>query len=56
MLPTHGNMDVTSPRENFTGRKVDFKKDLRLVFGEYVHVHEDRLITNKRFVYYLCLI
>jgi len=46
ILPTHGSMDVTSPRENFTGRKVDFKRDLSLVFGEYVHVHEDRMITN----------
>jgi len=32
--------------ENFTGKKVDFKRDLRLCFGGYVHVHEDRAITN----------
>ena len=46
MLPSRGNMDLTSPRENFTGRKVDFKRDLRMGFGDYVHVHEDRVITN----------
>ena len=46
MLPSHGNMDPTSPRENFTGRKIDFRRDLRLSFGDYVHVHEDRAVTN----------
>ena len=46
MLPSHGNMDSTSPRENFTGRKIDFRRDLRLSFGDFVHVHEDRAVTN----------
>jgi len=46
MLPSHQHSDLTSPKENFTGRKVDFKRDLRLSFGDYVHVHEDRAITN----------
>ena len=46
MLPSHQHFDLTSPKENFTGKKVDFKRDLRLSFGDYVHVHEDRAITN----------
>ena len=46
MLPSNQHFDLTSPKENFTGRKVDFRRDLRLSFGDYVHVHEDRAVTN----------
>jgi hypothetical protein len=35
-----------SPKEMFTGRKVDVKRECRLPFGAYVQVHEDNMITN----------
>jgi hypothetical protein len=37
---------VMSPKEVFTGRKVDVKRECRLAFGVYVQVHEDNMITN----------
>ena len=46
MLPSNGRMDPTSPRELFTRRKLDYKRDLSISFGDFVHVHEDRQITN----------
>ena len=46
MMSSHQHFNLTSPKENFTGKKVDFKRDLRLSFGDYEHVHEDRAITN----------
>ena len=35
-----------SPRELFTGIRVDYKRDCRLGFGEYVQVSADNDITN----------
>jgi hypothetical protein len=35
-----------SPRELFTGVRVDYKRDCRLGFGEYVQVSADNDITN----------
>jgi hypothetical protein len=37
---------VMSPKEIFTGRKVDVKRECRLAFGFYAQVHEDNMITN----------
>jgi len=42
MVPHHGRMDPTSPYEQFYGRKVDFKRQLRLSFGEYAEVHNNQ--------------
>jgi hypothetical protein len=36
MMPSLLCVDQTSPREAFTGRKCDFKRDLRAAFGDYV--------------------
>jgi len=36
MLPSTLRVDKTSPREAFTGRKCDAKRDLRAAFGDYV--------------------
>jgi hypothetical protein len=35
-----------SPYELFSGRKLDFNRDCRLEFGEYVQVHEDNVLKN----------
>ena len=35
-----------SPREMFLGVKLDYARDCKLAFGEYVEVHEDNAITN----------
>jgi hypothetical protein len=36
MMPSLLRVDQTSPRKAFTGRKCDFKRDLRAAFGDYV--------------------
>jgi hypothetical protein len=36
-----------SPREMFTGRKVDAAKELRLPFGSYCQVHDDNQVINS---------
>jgi hypothetical protein len=41
-------MDAVSPREAFYGRKVDFNRDLRIGFGEYVQVHSPLTEAEKR--------
>ena len=40
MLPSNLRADPISPRETMRGIKTDFKRDLRVSFGEYVQVHE----------------
>lgn len=35
-----------SPREMFTGVKIDYQRDCKVGFGQYVQVHEDNEITN----------
>lgn len=40
------NNQSQSPREEYTARKLDFKVDCQLEFGEYVQVSEDEEITN----------
>ena len=39
-------MGKIPPKELLTGRKIDYKKDCSLKFGEYVQVHDDEMITN----------
>lgn len=36
-----------SPRELFTGMKVDFNRDCKIQFGQYVQVHEENMPTNS---------
>lgn len=36
VVPSHTRMDSISPREAFSGRKLNAKTDLRVSFGEYV--------------------
>jgi len=43
-IPRSG--DSESPREQFTGVKIDYLRDCKVGFGEYVQVHEDDEITN----------
>jgi hypothetical protein len=36
-----------SPREMFTGRKLDLKRDCKIEFGEYAQIHEDNIVKNN---------
>ena len=49
MLPRSTSVDRTSPREAFTGRKTDYRRDIRIGFGEYVqaHVPADKVARNS---------
>lgn len=47
MLPCGTRVDTTSPREIFTGRKLDFKRDLKLCFGEYVQAKNPAVQKNS---------
>jgi len=46
LVPTSSLTVPIPPRELLTGRKVNFKKDLKLSFGDYVEVIEQQS-TNK---------
>ena len=47
-FPPKGGVSKTiSPRQMFTGEKIDFNKHCKLQFGEYVQVHEENLPTNS---------
>lgn len=47
MSPSSTRMDATSPRELFLQRKIDFKRDLRISFGDYVQAHSVNTIRNS---------
>ena len=47
MTPSTTRVDNTSSRELFLGRKVDYKRDLALSFGDYVQVHQENIIRNS---------
>ena len=38
-FPSRQHTDLTSPKENYTGHKVDFKRNLHLSFSDYLHQH-----------------
>lgn len=38
-VPASTLIDTRSPKERFLGRKLDYKRDLQLPFGQYVQVH-----------------
>ena len=46
MFPKVNSSGGISPRELFTGVRVDYKRDCRLGFGEYVQVSADNDITD----------
>ncbi len=46
MFPKQGSAFAVSPRELFLGRKVDYNRDCRIAFGDYVQVHQEDEITN----------
>jgi len=47
MCPSSTRVDSTSPRELFLQRKVDYKRDLRISFGDYVQTHCVNTIRNS---------
>jgi len=47
MLPNHNRMDNASPKELLTGRKINFHRDLRAAFGDYVHATAANIIKNS---------
>ena len=47
IIPSSTNEEFVSPREMFTGRKLDYKKDLRLKFGEYIQATSPNIISNS---------
>lgn len=47
MVPRNTKVDCTSPRETLLGRKLDFRRDLRIGFGEYVQAHAPASATSN---------
>ena len=47
ITPHHGRADTTSPYELFYGRKVDFKRQLRLSFGDYAEVYNNQTTASN---------
>jgi len=47
LIPQSTREVKISPKELFTGRKINFKRDLRLSFGEYAQIHEDYSDVQK---------
>ena len=47
MQPSSLRQDAISPREAFTGIKVDAKRDLRVSFGDYCQVYQPNIIKNS---------
>jgi histone deacetylase 1/2 len=47
MQPSNHRQDRLSPRELFTQHKLDYKKDLRVAFGDYVFVPSEPSIKNS---------
>ena len=50
MIPTRIGEESISPREKFIGRKLDYKRDLRIGFGDYVQLHPrctDNTMTSR---------
>ena len=45
--PGSSDSDGLSPREKFVGRKLDFHRDLRVGFGDYVQVHAQNIKKNS---------
>ena len=41
LLPSSNSLDKVSPHEQFTGLKLDFARDLRCGFGDYVQYRSE---------------
>jgi hypothetical protein len=48
LMPHRAGLSNISPSEAFRGRKIDFKRDLRLGFGEYCEVFDPRADNSMR--------
>jgi hypothetical protein len=52
MMPCGTPVDNISPREAVTGRKIDYKRNLTVAFGDYIKAHvpnvTDQEVKNKR--------
>lgn len=46
MFPKTTSIDKISPREYFLGRKINYKTDLRITFGEYAQVSIPNIVSN----------
>ena len=46
MFPKSKSLDKISPREHFTGRKINYKKDMRVTFGEYAQCAIPNIISR----------
>ena len=46
MFPKSNSIAGVAPRELFTGVRIDYKRDCKLGFGEYVQVYAENDITN----------
>ena len=47
LVPRRTRADTTSPRELITQRKLDYKRDLRFAFGEYVQAYNPHVDTRS---------
>ena len=47
MFPKTTAYDKTSPREQFTGRKLNYRRDLQATFGEYAQVEIPNIVSNE---------
>jgi len=47
MLPSTSRVDSIPAREAFTGRKLNFKRDVRIGFGSFVHVEMPYAVKNS---------
>jgi len=47
LFPTKNNLSRISPREAFTGRKTNFKRDVRIGFGDYVQCVIPNLVNKS---------
>ena len=47
MVPGRQSTDNLSPREKLKGKKLDFKRDLRVEFGQYVQAKTPNKISNS---------
>jgi hypothetical protein len=46
MFPKSNSIAGVAPRELFTGVRIDYRRDCKLGFGEYVQVYAENDITN----------
>ena len=48
LLPTRNSEEYISPREKIYGKIIDVDKELKHGFGDFVHVHPDRVDNTNR--------